>query len=254
MPNPHKHINGPSAVVVVPVYKPGLTASELVSLRQCLSVLGRYPVVVIKPERLGLDELAARFPALQFMSFGDDYFAGIDGYNRLMISPDFYRRFERYEYMLVHQLDAYVFSDQLDDWCRSGYDYLGAPSVEAAAFDALQAADSGEFARALSSGRVVLNGGLSLRRIPSIRRFLKIHNFLLPPWPGNEDMLFSLDSRRLRPLRFLLRLPGWEEALRFAFEKSPSASYRITGEKLPFGCHAWARYDPDFWKTFIPGE
>lgn len=42
-----------------------------------------------------------------------------------------------------------------------------------------------------------------------------------------------------------------KEALEFAFERFPSEMYKITG-KLPFGCHAWEKYEYEsFWKKFI---
>lgn len=44
-----------------------------------------------------------------------------------MLEADFYRRFGKYKYMLIYQLDAFVFSDKLLDFCEMGYDYIGAP-------------------------------------------------------------------------------------------------------------------------------
>ena len=38
-----------------------------------------------------------------------------------------YSRFEKYEYMLIYQLDAFVFSDRLMEFVEAGYDYIGAP-------------------------------------------------------------------------------------------------------------------------------
>jgi len=80
---------------------------------------------------------------------------------------------------------------------------------------------------------------------------LKIYNRFYPTWKGNEDMLFSLEATRLIPMKLFIRLPTWQQALRFAFEKSPAASYELTDHALPFGCHAWERYDPAFWQKFI---
>jgi hypothetical protein len=41
-----------------------------------------------------------------------------------MKSKQFYERFVAYDYMLIYQLDAYVFKDELDDWSAKGYDLL----------------------------------------------------------------------------------------------------------------------------------
>ena len=33
------------------------------------------------------------------------------------------------EYILIYQLDAFVFKDELKEWCQKGYDYIGAPWI-----------------------------------------------------------------------------------------------------------------------------
>lgn len=241
----------PSVVVVIPVYKSELSKGEEVSLRQCVKVLGGYPIKLVKPAGLDVSNIQARFPSIELVSLDDAYFTDIAAYNRLMISIDFYKLFSAYEYMLIYQLDAFVFHDGLPEWCSKGFDYVGAPSLHMPAFDSLGAADYQKFADAMSTHRVVLNGGLSLRRIPAIIRYLKIYNAVYPAWVGNEDMLFSQEATRLMPMKLFLKTPSWREALGFAFEKSPAATYEITQHKLPFGCHAWERYDPQFWSAFI---
>ncbi|SDG02505.1 hypothetical protein SAMN04487996_114165 [Dyadobacter soli] len=237
--------------VVIPVYQADLTDAERASLRQCMHVLGNYPVIVVKPESLDLSAFQKEYPSLTFQSFDNSFFKGVDAYNRLMVSIDFYKTFTAYEYMLIYQLDAFVFRDELKEWCAKGYDYIGAPSLHQPEFDSLPAASAQEFANALSTRRVVLNGGLSLRRIPSILRYLKIYNTFYPAWKGNEDMLFCQEATRLKPMKLFMKLPDWQEALRFAFEKSPAATYELTNHQLPFACHAWERYDPAFWAPFM---
>lgn len=237
---------------MIPVYQASMTDAEKLSLDQCMNVLGNYPVIVVKPQNLDLSALQQEYPALLFQSFPDDFFTGIDAYNRLMVSLDFYKSFTSYEYILIYQLDAFVFRDELPEWCGKGYDYIGAPSLHQPEFDTIPAAGSHVFAEALSTRRVVLNGGLSLRRIPAVIRYLRIYNTFYPAWKGNEDMLFCQEATRLKPMKLFMKLPEWREALRFAFEKSPSASYELTGHQLPFAVHAWERYEPSFWERFIP--
>ena len=50
------------------------------------------------------------------------------------------------------------------------------------------------------------------------------------------------------------KVASLEEGLRFAFEVSPKTCYEMNGGKLPFGCHAWAKYDPEFWKAHLVPE
>ena len=240
-----------SAAVVIPVYKSEMNDNEKLSLKQCMKVLGKYPVKIVKPASLDLNDVKEAYPTIELVSFDDAFFKDIAAYNRLMISIDFYKKFLAYEYILIYQLDAYVFRDDLNERCAKGFDYIGAPSMHMPAYDALQADAHQEFADALTQNRFVLNGGLSLRRIPALIRYLKIYNTFYPAWLGNEDMLFSQEATRLVPMKLFLKTPSWREALGFAFEKSPAATYEITQHRLPFGCHAWERYDPQFWSAFI---
>ena len=241
----------PSVAVLVPLYQATLSLAERASLVQCIRVLGTYPIILIKPAGLEVGSLLAEFSALRTQNFADDFFTGTDSYNRLLTSPDFYLKFAEYEYVLIHQLDAYVFRDELPYWCGQKLDYIGAPSVHQESVNALAAGDTEEFARTLSGQRLVFNGGLSLRRVRGLIRYLKIYQRFYPPWLGNEDMLFSREATRLVLMKPFIRLPTWQQALRFSFEKSPAASYELTQNQLPFGCHAWERYDPAFWQTFI---
>jgi hypothetical protein len=47
-----------------------------------------------------------------------------------MLSIDFYKRFRDYKFILIYQLDAYVFRDELEYWCEQDYDFIGAPLIE----------------------------------------------------------------------------------------------------------------------------
>jgi hypothetical protein len=243
--------NSPSVAIVIPIYQSALTIAEKASLRQCMTVLARYPVKIIKPESLSLDRIVEEFPSVELVSFGDHYFNGIDAYNRLLVSVEFYRSFLSFEFILIYQLDAYVFRDELPEWCQKGFDYIGAPSLHQEEFDSLSLEFAKEYANALSGSRLVFNGGLSLRRVRALIRYLKIYNAFYPAWRGNEDMLFSQEATRLLPMKLFLKTPSWKEALYFSFEKSPAASFELTGRKLPFACHAWERYDPEFWASYI---
>ena len=240
-----------SVAVVIPIYQSTLSVAEKASLKQCMHVLGKYPVKIIKPHSLNLDTLQKEYPAIEMISFGNEYFSGTDAYNRLLTSVEFYKTFLSFEFILIYQLDAFVFRDELSEWCRKGYDYIGAPSLHQEEFNTLGKESKNEYAKALSANRIVFNGGLSLRRIPAFIRYLKIYNWFYPAWLGNEDMLFSQEATRLIPMKLFLRLPTWQEALHFSFEKSPAATFELTNNLLPFACHAWERYDPDFWSAFI---
>ena len=162
--------------VVIPVYQNQLSESEFHSLRQVCKVLKRYPLVIVKPESLDVSNWKEIYPLLEIESFPDEYFKGISGYNRLMLSELFYSRFvERTEYLLIYQLDAYVFRDELEDWCNKGYDYVGAPWMRRPVYNRLPVSAWMRLSMWYSRARKepsrqdlynkVGNGGFSLRHV-----------------------------------------------------------------------------------------
>jgi hypothetical protein len=42
-----------------------------------------------------------------------------------------------------------------------------------------------------------------------------------------------------------------EVALRFAFEANPRICYEMNNYEIPFGCHAWEKYDKEFWLPYL---
>ncbi len=48
-----------------------------------------------------------------------------------------------------------------------------------------------------------------------------------------------------------LYVPSPVEACAFAFERSPRYLYEKNANILPFGCHAWEKYDKAFWLNHI---
>src|SRR5438309_222010 len=84
--------------VVIPVYKTEMTDFERISFDQCLKVLHKYPVVLAAPENLDLRNYLCARANLKVIRFDPAFFANIQGYNRLMLSPCFYQAFRDYRY------------------------------------------------------------------------------------------------------------------------------------------------------------
>lgn len=228
--------------VVIPVYQRNLAESEQISLQQCQRVLGNYPICIVAPENLDTDFIATYIDHYTVIRFPDTYFLSPKTYNHLLVSEGFYQAFISFEYILIYQLDAYVFEDKLKDWCEKGYDYIGAPKLKKE-----HLADK----VSLLSEPILMNGGLSLRNVKSILRYIRYYGFFFNTWKANEDAMFSFAQRRAYPFRWLLKLPSWQEALAFSIEKNPQIGIQILGGELPFGCHAWEKYNPSFWRKYI---
>ena len=261
----------PQHAVVIPVYQTTLTDQELFSIKTAVSVLAKHAIYFVGPVRLTnfLQQLSQQFERpLLYKTYPDHYFASIDGYNQLMLSSVFYQAFEQYQYILIAQTDSLVFSDDLNTWAKKGYSYIGAPWFEGYT-------QPNQPLRLIAVG----NGGFSLRNVQDFLRVLNrpriFKNTLMQTWPGNwrstiyrylkdyhsfvykktqinlnvnEDLFWGLFVAPICPF---FKVPTPQEAVSFAFEAHPRYSYEQNGQRLPFGCHAWARYDPEFWQSTL---
>lgn len=261
----------PSVCVVVPCYQGQLRAFEELSLRQCRKVLGRYDTVLVKPRSLDLSHILHRFNIERAESFDDQYFEDVAGYNRLMLSDDFYARFASYDFVLIHQLDAFVFSDALLQWCRAGYDYVGAPWLPAPGVPSrlreayilarqyycrwtnrMDAAARG--AHKSQYMYAVGNGGFSLRRVKTMRSVLKRMAPTVNAYCANdgnvhhEDLFFSIEANRYLPR---VKVPSFRKAAGFAWEMFPATARELNQGRLPFGCHAWQKLHQDDWRPIF---
>jgi len=254
-----------TATVIIPLYRLPLPAQEAASLEQTCKVLADWPITLVKPRRLDVGELTAKYPSLRVESFDDDYFEGIAGYNRLMLSAEFYKRFLAWDYLLICQLDAWVFRDELRDWCERGYDSIGAPWLARPVYrwPIVSAWMKARHERALRAGRLsrqslhggVGNGGFSLRRVERFYAATQKHSDRITYYLTqershfyNEDVFWATEVPEFRR-------PAATEAVFFAFDTHPSYAYRLTGGRLPFGCHGWGkRKMRRFWKAFIPNQ
>jgi hypothetical protein len=218
-------------VVIVPTYKKEISELEKISLRQMKSVLGCYDIYFVCPMSLDSQYLFE----FKIERFDDKYFSDIEGYNHLMLSEIFYLKFIQYEYMLIYQLDAFVFEDRLLEFCNYGFDYIGAPWI------------TGYGIREENDYKYVHvgNGGFSLRKVGSCLSFVKKYDEEIKEYKFNEDLFFATRSG----LDF--KIAPVEVALQFAFETEVRECYKLNNNHLPFGCHAWAKHDWKFWKPIF---
>ena len=73
--------------------------------------------------------------------------------------------------------------------------------------------------------------------------------FLLSEWTDAEDLFYCL---RLSETKLKLKVPELKDAIDFAFEQSPGYLFELNNNTLPFGCHAWNRYETNsFWREYI---
>jgi hypothetical protein len=263
--------------IVTPLYRFPLTPDEEISIRHLRKYLGRFDRFIMGPKTL-----PPEFADFRLQRFPQRFFESLQSYSKLLVTREFYQAFAGYEYILIYQPDCLVFSSDLEEWCRAGWDYVGAPW-----FKDFDPDPAGGF-------WAVGNGGLSLRKVstalavltstkrpvddpkqraaqtqrfgslPQLRRLLvSLRTLLLrygyhnnSRWlmqefrkrPYNEDCFWAFQARKLVSH---FKIPTPHQAVAFSFEMAPRFCFQENSMRLPFGCHAWPKYDREFWEPYL---
>lgn len=269
-------------LVIIPVYKDKIDEFEKKSLLQCRRTLLQYQFAFIAPTSLSLAEYNLQEKIDIVKRFDPSFFTSVQSYNILLTSQKFYSTFKDYDFILIYQLDAYVFKDELSFWINKGYDFIGAPWFS-------------DFAKATDKSVIigVGNGGFSLRNnhkaicIIKRLRYLKLldryifmyglYNYLTERKNNQLSKIirfyFSINNNPAYLTELLINrdanedgywsiwvastfsdyvVAPFEEAMKFSFEVNPSLLFKLNNQVLPFGCHGWRKYEYNsFWKKYI---
>ena len=235
--------------IIIPVYKDHLEYTEKLSLRKLHEVSKRkYNVYLVCPNKLDNTEYIEIFPELKEKRFDDKYFENTASYSKLCLSYELYKAFEKYEYLLIYQLDCLLIYDNIEEWCNKGYDYIGAPIVATNAFWPVLTKDS--------LGRdvykpMVGNGGFCLRKIDTFMDILDPNGYLNKRYNilniisnvNVEDLFICTELTKI----YDISLPQYTEAVEFAIDMNPDV---IKPKNLPMGIHAFHKNFP-YWKDKI---
>lgn len=266
--------------VTIPVYKDRPNASEIASYNQCLKVLGKYPITLFVPSGMPTANYDTSSPNVNVLEVPHRYLNTREAYSAFMLDQSFYKQFIDSEFILIYQLDAWVFRDELEYWCKQGYHYIGAP-----------------WSHKNGKGEVMIggvgNGGFSLRHVVKSIEVLdeakkcresgdyrskvlnpinSSHNKTLAISLINNDptkissqgsfteamrtgkVLHAEDGYWAGAARVLVKdfkIPSGDIALKFAMEGEAPTLYSRNNNTLPFGCHAWGARTPNFWNQHI---
>lgn len=268
--------------VIIPLYQKITRESEHFSINNTLEHLSNRDIYFIAPNRMKswlksyINQInrKERKQLVIFDTYFDDvFFRSRASYNKLMLSTNFYKNFINYEYLLIVQTDALILQDNLDEWISKDYSYIGAPWFEG--WDRPV-----KPLRFIGSG----NGGFSLRKVKHFIQVLEvpryIPNILAKPNNSRKSLLYALDFSfkfvfdklvyaynfwplfpRVNEDTFwgilvphccnFFKVPSPTEAAFFSFEVEPAYLYELTKHHLPTGCHAWEKYDYQFWKRVL---
>ncbi len=235
--------------VLVPIYKTRFEPLEQFSVDYSLAMIKGRACRFLAPAGLDCSYFSERYPGVGIEFFPAGYFESIDSYNRLLLSPDFYRRFVQHEFILILQPDAILIRDELDFWTAQPFDYIGAPWPEGVELTVWRDRFRDDFRRRVRAS--VGNGGLSLRRVRKclalLGEFPETHGVFLEAGT-NEDSYFSL----LGLLSTDFVLPNEIIASRFSMELKPEFYFAVNGGRYPMGAHAWWTVQPKFWAPCSP--
>ena len=223
--------------VVVPVHKKNPIFFEQASFIQCVRTLGgKRDICLVAPFDLDLGEYERLCPGYKFKvrRLSKEFFQSIDTYNELCKRKEFYECFKEYEFILVYQLDCWVFDDNLDYFMSLGYDYIGAPWMKVNA----------------EENKVILdgcgNGGFSLRNVDKFIRTCTEKEEEIKTSTDAEDVFFS------KKCSDILKISPVDIGREFSFEVGPKVLFTLNGNKLPMGCHKPFLFQfKVFWKDYI---
>lgn len=252
------------AIVIPGTSREQLSNDEEISFKQLKKHLPDFDTFYLLPTGSN-----AELPDTRNIHFPRKYFGSALRHCHLLFRESFYKRFEDYEYIFFYHLDALVFDRNLLEWCEQGFDFIGAPWFPC---------DETRWV----NEPLVGNGGFALLRVSSALKTIynrykaePIYHFL--DTFGSLIFHFNHYWRKVfgdKYPRYLRRFQYYENetarndlfwsqhapqyytdfkiadvqtALKFAFEVDPSICYERNHYNLPFGCHAWSRYDREFW-------
>lgn len=223
--------------VIVPILNPQINPTEEKLLHHCLETLSNYPLIFVTYEGADLSIIKEHNENIDVVQFPKTYFQTRQDLSRLLLTEDFYERFNWSDFLLIHELNSWIVKDELYYWCKQGYDYLRA----APAYAAENNRNESIVARIIglkepekqAIGHAYADNGLYLCRIERMVQTLKSkkreayhyrHNDSL----ANADSVFwEIEANRFWPN---LRKPS--PVVQHYFAKN--APDLASGENLPF--------------------
>lgn len=223
--------------IVIPLYTLNLSDTDKASIINTVNILSKYDIFLMCPMSLvfndrrflhGTDAVVYRID--------DKWMSSKQLYSKLCMSSWLYEHFIQYDYMLIVQPDAWIFSDQLEHWCSKGYDYIGAPWCE----NCNEHKNCKYIGNPIDKKPIIGNGGLSLRKVQKFIEVTKIIeddvNAIPDEKTPNEDVYLMSNSK------VSWNVPSCAEAIHFSIETM--AQFHVDKNIIPFGCHNLLKIHP----------
>ena len=253
--------------IVIPAYKEQLDCTEIISLKRLHKVIYEdvkpnsiddfrnwieIPVFFITYNGINIDCYKELYPSAEIKEFDKKWFESTESFSRLLFTYDFYNSFSKYEYMLMYQLDGYIFKNDIESWCNKGYDYIGAPIIS----ENSGWKDENDPVWSPKVG----NGGISLRKIKFFKDLNDPNGEFRTYYKDkfNEEYINNMKFEDLEYYKIFryyydANIPSWFEAGLFSIDMNPNVFEQMVQqlEKNITLCHAWPK-NIRFWKDRIP--
>jgi hypothetical protein len=230
--------------LVTPTHKKDLKKLEFQRLKLSIHQNPDLPHFFVVPKDIDNSALADVFPNSQFIKLESNKFSSLTAYNRLLLSPEFYKLFIDFQSILILQTDAFLQRNILPILDLEA-DYIGAPwekpfrvSTNKSAF---HPNNNRHFLRSREKIQVG-NGGLSFRRVQSMLHALEYgykQEYGNDAMSGihNEDLVISFLARKTD-----LKVPETKVASMIFTENNWNFNHEL---KLIYGFHALEKYKPE---------
>lgn len=273
-------------IVVIPVYKPidNLDYLEKISIKNTIDKFRElYSIALLHSDKVSVPSYVDYFE-FDFLSLEFPFSTWAE-YNVLLKKNDLYEKIVDYDFLLIVQTDAYVFSSDLNDFFQ--YDYIGAPWTKDPIKNIKGRVGNGGFSLRnikkinslfLSKKRIIGIRSLfyinfkheykygKMNRFKGIKRFtlrqvfsISINTIFQYLFLNSFKNAYKFDSITedvfygvLIPAKFRNYIvSNISDALRFSFDENPLYHFEMNNLKLPIGCHAFIRYYQLFWNNYI---
>lgn len=254
--------------IIIPIYKNIFDEYEEISLKSIFKNFSNYNITFVCPNHLELNFLNnySYIKNYKIEKFDDQFFKNIDGYNKLLVTSLFYKRFESSTYILICQPDVYVFKNDLENWIDKNYDYVGAPwiaskrnfiNINAEKFNSIFRKLTGKKLKNTERIFKVGNGGFSLRKTEKFISICNLESKNIDNFSQNknetdyyiEDVFWSLYVPKVYPD---FKIPTWQEALNFCIDRKPELALKLNNNNIPMACHGFNKPKVNkFWKKII---
>jgi hypothetical protein len=237
---------GKECHVVVPTHKESLNGYEEMALINNLKVLCEWPCTICLPFGVSKNyyiQLVTKHKLNALViNLPEGYLGSIEKYNKLLLSPIFYEMFIDSKYILITQVDVWIFRDELKYWIDKKYDYIGAPlflpqNREIKKLENLMLPYGG-------------NGGLSLRNVEKTleltqtpKRYFSLGKILIAifflaryhNWNFFKIFLYSVNQLWHDPKAFREKHQIYEDVMISVFYAIYNRKYRVAPAKVSLG-------------------